>query len=98
MRIYCRIYCITLNTYSFSTKITGCVSNLKFVQSKLDPSLHKPLPIVPQLKPDEIPERLEISSVDYLYLTSSYIFRTLGSNVYCTVVVLLKARLKFDSH
>ncbi|XP_028405556.1 cilia- and flagella-associated protein 44-like [Dendronephthya gigantea] len=48
-------------------EVKDCVNNLKFVQSKLDPSLHKPLPVIPQLKPDEIPERKMEFTKETLY-------------------------------
>ena len=38
-------------------EIRDLVAELKDVQSKLDPSIHKPIPPIPEMYPEEMPER-----------------------------------------
>ena len=38
-------------------EIRDLVAELEDVQSKLDPEIHKPIPPVPEMHPEEMPER-----------------------------------------
>ena len=38
-------------------EIRDLVAELQDVQSKLDPSIHKPIPPVPEMDPEEMPEK-----------------------------------------
>lgn len=38
-------------------EIRDLVAELEEVQSQLDPEVHKPIPPVPEMHPDEMPER-----------------------------------------
>ena len=40
-----------------SPQISSLVSRLEDIQSELPKSLHKPLPLVPRVRPEEVPER-----------------------------------------
>ena len=64
------------------------INELKKAQSHLPPSLRKPLPLIPTLKPEEVPERYAIHAhtcvhVHVLYL---YICKVPCSN---TIMILL---------